>query len=32
VNTTDPVEHGKCFDRQLHYGIPNPKLGSHARF
>jgi hypothetical protein len=32
VKTTDPVERGKCFDRQLHYGIPNPKLRSHARF
>jgi hypothetical protein len=32
VVTTGTFQRGKCFDRQLHYGIPNPKLGSHARF
>jgi hypothetical protein len=31
VMRADTLERGKCFDRQLHYGIPNPKLGSHAR-
>jgi hypothetical protein len=30
VVTTGTFQRGKCFDRQLHYGIPNPKLGSHA--
>src|SRR6478609_9171603 len=32
VVTTGTFQRGKCFDRQLHYGIANPKLGSHARF
>src|SRR6266481_4434313 len=31
VMRADTLQRGKCFDRQLHYGIPNPKLGSHAR-
>jgi len=27
VMRADTLERGKCFDRHLHYGIHNPKLG-----
>src|SRR4029077_11829030 len=32
VVTTGTFQRGKCFDRPAHSGIPNPKLGSNARF